>query len=367
VQALIKQHEQAMAAFDKLFNQLKKAGKVDEERDKLDNLRPDHDLYAKLMVQIAEKNPKDPVAVDALLWALDNASYPPASAPFKKAKEILLRDHLKNPKIGPLCLLLRGDPRFEDTLRRVLADNPSKGAQAQAAFALAYTLQKLAEDLEGIEEKDWPDIEKRLGKKAVAFLKSKDRKTIEKEVEELYDRLSQDKEFANTTILDGFKLGEIADRELFEMRNLRAGKPAPEITGEDIHGKAMKLSDYRGKVVLLEFWQAGGQWPHGERSLVKKFAGRPFAIVGVNADEDRDRIRRIMAKEKIPWRSFWDRGLEGPIQSKWNNFGFPTLYLIDHNGIIVGKWRGVGTDGKLIVDVKIIARKVKEAERTSQK
>ena len=356
-----------MAAFDKLFNQLKKAGKVDEERDKLDNLRPDHDLYAKLMVQIAEKNPKDPVAVDALLWALDNASYPPASAPFKKAKEILLRDHLKNPKIGPLCLLLRGDPRFEDTLRRVLADNPSKGARAQAAFALAYMLQKLAEDLQGIEKKDWPDIEKQLGKKAAAFLKTKDPKSLEKEVEDLYERISKDEEFANTTILDGFKLGEIADRELFALRNLRVGKPAPEIAGEDIDGKPMKLSNYRGKVVLLEFWQAGGQWPRGERSLVKQFAGRPFAIVGVSGDGDRDKLKEITAKEKIPWRSFWDGGYEGPIINKWNVVWYPTLYLIDHDGIIVGKWCGVGKGDKLIVDPKIIAQKVKEAERASQR
>ena len=49
----------------------------------------------------------------------------------------------------------------------------------------------------------------------------------------------------------------MAKRELFELRNLVIGKAAPDIEGEDIDGKKFKLSDYRGKVVLLDFW---GDW-----------------------------------------------------------------------------------------------------------
>jgi len=44
---------------------------------------------------------------------------------------------------------------------------------------------------------------------------------------------------------------------LFELRNLGIGKTAPEIEGEDVDGKKFKLSDYRGKVVVLDFW---GDW-----------------------------------------------------------------------------------------------------------
>jgi len=52
-------------------------------------------------------------------------------------------------------------------------------------------------------------------------------------------------------------VGEQAKRELYEIRHLSVGKPAPEIEGEDQDGKRFKLSDYRGKVVLLDFW---GNW-----------------------------------------------------------------------------------------------------------
>ena len=49
-------------------------------------------------------------------------------------------------------------------------------------------------------------------------------------------------------------LGPKGRTELFELRNLAVGKAAPEIEGEDVDGVKFKLSDYRGKVVLLDFW-----------------------------------------------------------------------------------------------------------------
>ena len=52
-------------------------------------------------------------------------------------------------------------------------------------------------------------------------------------------------------------LGEVARRALFGIRHLSVGRVAPEIEGEDIFGRKFKLSDYRGKVVLLTFW---GHW-----------------------------------------------------------------------------------------------------------
>ena len=52
-------------------------------------------------------------------------------------------------------------------------------------------------------------------------------------------------------------IGEFVTAELFELRNLRVGKTVPEIEGEDVDGVKFKLSDYRGKVVMLDFW---GHW-----------------------------------------------------------------------------------------------------------
>ena len=78
-------------------------------------------------------------------------------------------------------------------------------------------------------------------------------------------------------------------------------------------------------------------YPH-ERSLVAKYRGRPFAIVGVNSDDNREEIKQVIVKENITWRSFWDGGSsDGPIANAWKVDGWPTLYLIDHTGNIIGE------------------------------
>ena len=70
-----------------------------------------------------------------------------------------------------------------------------------------------------------------------------------------------------------------------------------------------------------------------ERSLVEKYAGKPFAIVGINSDRERDKLKERMAEEGINWRSFFDGGGPGgPIASKWNVSGWPTIYVIDAEG-----------------------------------
>ncbi len=78
-----------------------------------------------------------------------------------------------------------------------------------------------------------------------------------------------------------------------------------------------------------------GMFPH-ERSLVNRMEGRPFAIIGVNSDPDKGTIPKQNEKHKITWRSFWcgPDGPEGPIPTKWNVNAWPTLYFIDHKGVI---------------------------------
>ena len=78
-------------------------------------------------------------------------------------------------------------------------------------------------------------------------------------------------------------------------------------------------------------------YPH-ERSLVKRLQGRPFALIGVNSDRDRQTVKKAMQEENITWRSFWDGGsTAGPIATEWNVHMWPTIYVIDHQGVIRGK------------------------------
>ena len=79
-------------------------------------------------------------------------------------------------------------------------------------------------------------------------------------------------------------------------------------------------------------------YPH-ERSLVKKFANSPFALIGVNSDKDLEGLRKIVKEKNLTWRSFWNgpEGTQGQISTKWNVQGWPTIYLIDHEGVIRSK------------------------------
>jgi hypothetical protein len=73
-----------------------------------------------------------------------------------------------------------------------------------------------------------------------------------------------------------------------------------------------------------------------ERSLVKRLEDKPFALLGINSDIDKDALKKVMEKEHITWRSFWNgpEGTSGPISTKWNVQGWPTIYVVDARGVI---------------------------------
>jgi hypothetical protein len=102
-------------------------------------------------------------------------------------------------------------------------------------------------------------------------------------------------------------------------------------------------------------------YPH-ERSLVERLKAKPFALIGVNSDDDRDKLKKRLAAEKIAWRSFWNgpKGWEGPISEAWNVRSWPTIYVLDHAGVI--RFKGVrGKDLDKAVDqlLKELAAKKK--------
>jgi hypothetical protein len=80
-----------------------------------------------------------------------------------------------------------------------------------------------------------------------------------------------------------------------------------------------------------------------ERSLVKRMEGRPFVLLGVNTDEMSKReLREAFAAEGITWPN-WCEGPEGPIARRYQVEAFPTILVLDGNGVI--RYRDVH-DGK---------------------
>ena len=82
-------------------------------------------------------------------------------------------------------------------------------------------------------------------------------------------------------------------------------------------------------------------YPH-ERSLVEELKDEPFVLIGVNSDADKAKLAPRLAAEHITWRSFWNGpdGTNGPIAKAWHVHGWPTVYVIDHDGVIRHKSHG---------------------------
>jgi hypothetical protein len=104
-------------------------------------------------------------------------------------------------------------------------------------------------------------------------------------------------------------------------------------------------------------------YPH-ERSLVSKLEGKPFVLIGVNSDGDRAELKKVLEKEKITWRSFWNGGsTQGLISTRWAIRGWPSLFLIDHKGVLREKYEG--SPGEKVLDDKLDAL-IKEAEEAKK-
>ena len=72
--------------------------------------------------------------------------------------------------------------------------------------------------------------------------------------------------------------------------------------------------------------------PH-EREMVEKLKEKPFTLVSISADEEKETLTKFLAKEKMPWTHWWN-GQSGGILEDWDVQYFPTIYVIDSKGII---------------------------------
>jgi len=236
--------------------------KTDEEREKV-VLRVDN-LTLRLL-ELAEKNPKDPAAMDALvqavtheIWMENNTFHPGRGqdSPEVRAVAILLRDHVRSDHAGEACRRMSYGFRKEcETFLRTASEvNPHRDVRTLACLRLAQFLNGRLQRLDLLKEQ--PELANRyeglFGKNYLDALQQQDRAKAVKEVEALFERAAR--QYGDVKLPFGGTVGEKANSELHEIRHLAVGRAAPDLEGEDQDGKRFKLSDYRGKVVLLYFW-----------------------------------------------------------------------------------------------------------------
>jgi hypothetical protein len=220
---------------------------------------------APRVLEMAEKHPNDPIALPALVqvvmqevWLQNSTTYAgrPNNNLEAKALAQILRDHLKSDKLGEACwrCCYGFGKDTESFLRTILEKSPHKEIQGTACLRLAMYLNQRMQKLEIMQGR--PEMAKRyedwFGKDYLDQLRRQDRAEAIKEVESLFERAVKD--FADVKMPYDEKVGGRAKIELNELRHLIVGKEAPDIDSADQDGERFKLSDYRGRVILLYFW-----------------------------------------------------------------------------------------------------------------
>jgi len=325
--------EAIKAEFDKQLTAYRKAeseAKTDDDRQAAAKRRPSLQEFGKRFLTLAEEQPTDEVACDALLWIASNSARR-EKLELDGALDLVEKHHLKSPKLKGVvdalaCSVNRRANALAETIANKAGDREVRG---RACFFVGL------------------GIYGRTG--------ARDAKSLA-EVEIWMNRVQKD--YADLRF-EKRTLGDLAEAQVFELRNLIPGKVAPELEGVSVTGQKLKLSDYRGKVVVLVFW---GSWcgpcmadVPDWRELTTKYAGRPFTVVGVNSGDTKDGVKTAMKEQKMTWPILFD-GEDGPIMRKWNVLSFPMVYVIDTAGVIRYK-HGVEDYDKAIADL------IWEAER----
>ncbi len=303
--------------------------------------------FAPRFLALAEKYRGDPAAVDALIQVASTCIFGPEA---ETALVTLARDYSRSDRLKPYYAQSSryGEPfwPYEELLRVVLRGELDRETRATAVAALAEYLKMAKERTETCQVRIALGGERSFSPGSLANLnriKARGLDKVKAESEALFQELID--RYADVRLPDHLPAGagEFARGQLFELRSLAIGRPAPAIEGRDLDGEPMKLDDYRGKVVVLDFGShrscgvCRAMYPQ-LRLIAERFADRPFALLGINVDDDLNELKELTKAGDIIWPIWYDgEGAEGPIASRWVIRSMPTIYVLDTKGVIRNK------------------------------
>jgi thiol-disulfide isomerase/thioredoxin len=276
-----------------------------EERQQiLQAVFAEHAKLAQQAKELAAANPSDAAGLEALQFsfALDQSD--------EEVIGMLAKHHAGSEEITNVVRSVSMSPKpFHKALfNQVRESNNNREAKAWATFGLANLLAS--------ESKTADD---EAGQAAI----------------EAYGEVVD--EYGSILVRQGMTLADLAKGAKFEFENLAIGRKAPDAVSKNLEGNEVRLSDHRGKVVILNFWATWcgpcrAMLPH-ERELYEKHADDPFVMISISADDDKQEVIEFQKNEPMPWTN-WYEGPGGELMTQWNIRYFPTIYVIDSNGVI---------------------------------
>jgi thiol-disulfide isomerase/thioredoxin len=189
--------------------------------------------------------------------------------------------------------------------------------------------------------------EKRLREETVAFVKDNSNSVVSAYVLSVY--ASTWGRSLTTDLYNGFTdraKRTSYGREIYEFitlnKDIDIGNQVQEFKQADVNGKEIKLSDYKGKIVLLEFWASWcGPCRKENPDLVKVYKhynDKGFEILGVALDKDKAQWLNAIDHDRLPWTNVCD--LQGDRNEAAIIYGvsaIPANFLIDRNGVVIAR------------------------------
>ncbi|MCY3791544.1 MAG: TlpA disulfide reductase family protein, partial [Gemmatimonadetes bacterium] len=136
---------------------------------------------------------------------------------------------------------------------------------------------------------------------------------------------------------------------------LQPGQPAPDFTLDDLDGQPVSLSQFKGQVVLLDFWAS---WcvPCIDnlpklRKIKEKTVDWPVVFLNISLDEDEDDWRKAVDKHEVEGVHVRADGWGAEVAKTYQVMGIPTYYLVDSQGLIV-EHPGVGNTDEIVATIE---------------
>jgi len=231
-----------------------RGAQTDAEREEVIKAMPQAEFTPRFLA-LAEAQPGSKDAYDALAWI---HRFSQDRAAKSKAFALLQRDHAASESLAEFCSSLYViETEAEAFLAKLVEASPHHAVRGQALHALAQLKIRqvgVAERLAGMDAEELKSYRESYGDETVDALRAADPAALRSAAESAFEKVAA--EYGDLKSWRG-SLKVSAERNLFELRSLAIGQVAPDISGVDIQDVAFKLSDYRGKVVVLDFW---GHW-----------------------------------------------------------------------------------------------------------